>query len=928
MNYLTGRETYIDKVDNKNLIPIFKDGTVIPVISDQNDGIRKVIKHLCNDLKRVTTVKPELSSKLNTDTVSAIIIGTMGESKIIDAMINNGDIDEKLLLGKWDSFIIQVVKKSIVIVGSNKRGTIYGIYDFSEKIGVSPLHWWADVPVKPAEALYMKNGVYYSGEPKIKYRGFFINDEYPCLGELAHEKFGGFNSNFYSHVFELLLRLKGNYLWPAMWNDCFFDDDPENHKLANELGIIMGTSHHEPMMRSWKEWERYGSGVWDLDKNELKISNFWKESIKRMGDKESIVTVGMRGDGDEPLTDHDQVEILQKILKGQRAILQTITEKSPEKIPQLWAVYKEVQEAYEKGISVPDDIIILLCDDNWGNIRKLPPVGDIHRTGGFGLYYHFDYVGGPRNYKWINTNPIPRVWEQLSLAYNNGIDRLWIVNVGDIKPLEFPLNFFMDFAWNPENWNKDELEEYTLLWAKKQFGSQYCKEISYIISLYSKYNGRRKPELLDSTTYSIINFRESEKVIKDYIRIVQLTQHIKNRIAPEYHNAFFELIEYPVTASANLHKLHRAVALNHLYASQGRVSTEDMYKEVISLFKKDQEITWTYNNILEGKWNHIANQNHISYTYWQQPEKDELPEIKKISVLDEGKMAVAIEGSKEFWTADDDSPELPLFHTYGSDKFYFEIFNKGSKQFNFTLDVSEPWIITNKITGSITMEEKLWVQINWDLLKQENNSGKINIYSSNGNVISIKVNAKVQNIITPCPKGTFIEADGYISMESTSFSKSITDGDFKWESVPNLGRTGSAMTVFPQLTPEECQKNTYPYLEYPVYLSDSGEYSIETYLSPTNDFTSGSGLHIVISIDNEAPILADIHKDFDWDKAVGDNIQKIIVKHTVKRKGFHNIRFSTADVGIVIQKIVVYKKTLPYSYLGPDESYYTKKDIK
>lgn len=356
-------------------------------------------------------IKPSLYNPGNKIEKPSIIIGTVGESSLIDSMVKSNKLNVDCIRGKWDSFLIQTVDNSIVITGSNKRGTIYGIYNLSEQLGVSPLYWWADVPVKVADSLFMLKGTYFSGEPKIKYRGFFINDEYPCLGELAHEKFGGFNSKFYSHVFELLQRFKGNYLWPAMWNDCFFDDDPKNHELADELGIIMGTSHHEPMMRSWKEWGKYGTGVWDLENNETNITSFWAESIKRMGNKESIVTIGMRGDGDEPLTEDDQVELLVTILNKQRDILKEITGKNPEQIPQIWAVYKEVQEAYDNGLKVSDDIIILLCDDNWGNIRKLPGEADLNRTGGFGLYYHFDYVGGPRNYKWINTSPIPRVWE-------------------------------------------------------------------------------------------------------------------------------------------------------------------------------------------------------------------------------------------------------------------------------------------------------------------------------------------------------------------------------------------------------------------------------------------------------------------------------------------------------------------------------------
>src|SRR4030042_422944 len=374
------------------------------------------------------------------------------------------------------------------------------------------------------------------GEPAVKYRGIFIHDEAPALSGWVYENYGGFNHQFYTRVFELILRLKANFLWPAMWGRAFYDDDPLNPKLADEYGVVIGTSHHEPMMRAHDEWRRYGSGPWNYEANENKLKEFWREGIQRMGSYESIVTLALRGDGDEPMSEESNIALLERIVSDQRDILKETTGKNPEEIPQVWALYKEEQEYYDKGMRVPDDVTLLLCDDNWGNIRKLPPQNEKKRTGGYGIYYHFDYVGGPRNYKWLNTNTIPRIWEQMHLAYQYGADKIWIVNVGDIKPMEFPIEFFLDYARNPEAWNAENLDEYTVLWAKQYFGEEFEAEIAEILSKYTKYNSRRKPELLSPETYSLINYREAETVVREYNSLAYEAALIYHQIPEEFRD--------------------------------------------------------------------------------------------------------------------------------------------------------------------------------------------------------------------------------------------------------------------------------------------------------------------------------------------------------------------------------------------------------
>lgn len=655
-SYAINPEKYVVNQASTQNFPLASKGKIAPILVDDKDyaGVLKVTGHLENDIFKVSDLHSKRIKNISEAEDFVVIIGTLGKSEIIDYLVKEGKIDSNQLQGKWEKFITQIIenpfkgiKKAMVIAGSDKRGTIYGIYDLSNQIGISPWCYWADVPVKKQSELHVLPGIHSQGEPKVKYRGIFINDEAPALSGWVFEKFGGFNSKFYDKVFELILRMKGNYLWPAMWGRMFYVEDPQNAVLADEYGIIMGTSHHEPLTRAHAEWGK-ANGKWDFNVNSEALVNFWKEGIKRMGNKETIVTVGMRGDGDEPMTQGTAIGLLENIVKTQRNIITEVTEKPAEETPQMWALYKEVQEYYDKGMTVPEDITLLLCDDNWGNIRKLPELDAKPRKGGYGIYYHYDYVGGPRNYKWINTNQIERVWEQMDLAYQYRVDKIWIVNVGDIKPMEFPIEFFLDMAWNPEKFNPENLEEYYVNWAKDNFDNQFAEEIAEILKLYTKYNARRKPELLDAKTYSIVNYNEADRVVADYQKLVAKANSINEKLKPEYKDAFYQLVLFPVLASSNLNELYVATAKNHLYAQQGNAIANLYAEKVKQLFEKDSLLTNYYHTKLSnGKWNHMMAQTHIGYDNWQQPDKNVIPKTKTIEVSNKAQIEISAENSSK-----------------------------------------------------------------------------------------------------------------------------------------------------------------------------------------------------------------------------------------------------------------------------------------
>ncbi|MFG6465047.1 glycosyl hydrolase 115 family protein [Roseateles sp. BYS87W] len=550
---------------------------------------------------------------------------------------------------RWEAYRQVVVEqpwpgvpRALVIAGADRRGAVFGTYDLSARMGVSPWVWWADVPVARQAQLFVTPGQR-EAQPEVKYRGFFINDEAPALSTWANAKFGGANAAFYGHVFELLLRLRGNYLWPAMWQPrAFGADDPKNMALADAMGVVMGTSHHEPMSRAHDEWARAQGGAWDYTKNGAKLREFWRGGVQRMmgrpdgGAFDSLVTIGMRGDGDEPMSEGTATALLERIVRDQRQILADVTRKPADQTPQMWALYKEVQDYYDAGLKVPDDVLLLFCDDNWGQIRRLPEPGTARR-GGYGVYYHFDYVGGPRNYKWLNTNQIEKTWQQMNLAHERGADALWIVNVGDIKPMEFPLQFFLDMAWSPGRMTPQALAAYPRDWAAQTFGAAHAAEIGEIVTRYSQYVARRKPELIDATSFPLgratpeaLDGGDFGRRVAEWDALEARVAAVKATLRADQGDAFFQLVEHPVRALANLYRLYYAVAWNRKLAAAGDARANVFADQAEAAFARDQAIADQYHAMAGGKWAGMMLQTHIGYTTWQQPERNLMPAVQRL----------------------------------------------------------------------------------------------------------------------------------------------------------------------------------------------------------------------------------------------------------------------------------------------------------
>ena len=602
----------------------------ILVSSQDYEGVHIAVHNLQNDIQAVCGTQPALMQSAEEQ---MIIVGSL-QSEYIQQMIAAKKLNKKDLAGKTEKYLLQIVDKPIagvnqalVIAGSDKRGTIYGIYELSRQIGVSPWYWWLDIPAEQHKDIYIKKGTYTDGEPKVRYRGIFINDEWPSFGNWAAEKFGGINSKCYEHVFELLLRLKGNYMWPAMWASAFYDDDKENGPLANRMGVIMGTSHHEPMALAQQDWKRRkGHGAWSFEHNQKEMLDFWRGGVERAKGWETMYTIGMRGDGDTKMEDHATVQLMEDIVAKQRQLLTDVTGKPASEIPQVWALYKEVQDFYDQGMQVPDDVTLLLCDDNWGNVRRLPALGSKKRKGGYGMYYHFDYVGGPRNSKWVNVSPIPRVWEQMNLTYRYGVDQMWIVNVGDLKPMEYPITFFLDMAWNPDRFNANNLTDHADEFCASIFGAEHAKEASRLLRTYAKWNRRVTPETLNAKTYSM-NYNEWARVTADYDQLANDAIALSKQLPQNLQDTWFQLLGYPIEACANLYDMYYAQAMNQRLAKKNNPEANLWAGRVRECYNRDSLLTLQYHQVAGGKWNHMMDQIHIGYKSWNNPKTAEMPAV-------------------------------------------------------------------------------------------------------------------------------------------------------------------------------------------------------------------------------------------------------------------------------------------------------------
>lgn len=928
-----GEPSYVSEKSQSGSVTLVGRAGTAKLYIDSTDykGAIRALGDLQKDIERVSGKTTEIVNDVSQLGKQAVIVGTIGKSPLIDQLIADKKIKPQRIVGKWDAYHLQTVNnplpgidRALVIAGADKRGTIYGIYDVSEQIGVSPWYYWADVPVTKKKQIYILKNTLRQDSPKVQYRGIFLNDEAPALSSWVAEKHGDYNHEFYVNVFELLLRLKANFLWPAMWNNAFADDDEKNMILADEYGIVMSTSHHEPMMRADKEWNRYGEGVWEYSTNPKGLYDFWVHGAKRNKDYESIYTMGMRGQEDKPMSEGENIELLEDIVADQREILSTVfDDRDITDVPQVWCLYKEVQAYYEKGMRVPDDVILLWTDDNWGNIRRLPTPKERERKGGAGVYYHFDYVGGPVSYRWINSTPIAKIWEQMNQAYRYEANKIWIVNVGDLKPMEYPIEFFLRMAWNPERWPQTRLREFGRLWASREFGPEYANDIEALISGYTRHSMRRKPELVRPDTYSITSYAEAERIETELHNLVARAEALYKKMPAEKMDAYFQLVLHPVKATATVTLLNIAVSRNRLYANQSRAYANTFATTAKQYFQQDATLKKQYHSLNNGKWKHFMNQPHIGYTHWNNPEGDQMPVTYHYTPGKYGEMSIAVEGMPEIWPDTDD--QVLNFDQNGKAQRWIDVYNRGTLAFDYTLTSSADWIKISHANGSVDAEQRVTVSVDWKKLPEGISEGHIQAKGPSWNRAHIKVVAfKPNPALLKKAKG-FLDADGYIAIEAANASRGKARSGIAWTEVPHYGRTQSAMTPLPVTDQVFDNYQNAPYLEYDVSFFNTGVFDVHLTLAPTWPIFPERGLRYAIAIGDETPQVVNFLKDFDgtdenWDQVVSDGVRVSTTQHRVTDAGRNKIRIYMVDPAVTFEKIVVDTGGLLPSYLGPEQS--------
>ncbi|SPO04377.1 uncharacterized protein DNG_07062 [Cephalotrichum gorgonifer] len=919
----------------------------------QNDlvGVERAAQDVAWDFGRVIGVNGTLTvadddTIFGSNEAPAIIAGTIGHSNLVDKLVSDGFLDVSDVEGKWESYTSQVVQNpadnltwALVIAGSDRRGTIYGLYDISEQIGVSPWYWWADVPVKTKTDIWVSPTGKHQDSPSVKYRGFFINDEAPALSSWVNENFGSkLNGDFYRLVFELCLRLKGNYVWPAMWGKMFYVDDPKNGQIAHDYGVIMGTSHHEPMARSETEQNTYLQGDWDWNTNQNNIETFFRQGIERAKDWDTMWTMGMRGKGDAASPTLTAPDLEEVIRVQQSLLMKGLNATDILNIPQTWVLYKEVSGYYSEGMEVPDTVTLLWTDDNSGNLIRVPTASEADRVAGAGVYYHFDYVGSPRSYKWINTIQLPKTWEQLHLAYNKNARQIWIANVGDLKPLEIPLTHFMDMAYDMgKHDTPDATTEWLKRWVARDFGEAVADATADVLNQYGILLGRRKYELLSELpfAFSTVHYDEAERNLAQWEELLEKAQSVYDELDEATQTAYFQLVLHPVLAGKVVVDLYTKTAFNKLYAEQGRISANYAAEQARALFAEDAEIAKRYHNLNGGKWNHFVNQVHIGYTSWNDPpdNKNIMPSLssKKDSGLP-GLMGISIQGSTEPYPENQSLTLLPV-DPYMPPQIsrYFDVFARKDGSFSYTVSSNASYLTFSSEEGSMSApgkesDSRIVITVNWDDAPDGVSEVEIGVTGDEGSntILTLPVN----KFSIPDDFSGHVESNGVVSIEASHYTSAEDKNGVSYIEIPHYGRTLSGVKPWPVAVDTQ-DPETGPALEYSIYTTTSSTTArLIVMLGASHNHDPTRLIKFAYSLDGgEAKTVEPVsveppYKEGSaWRKAVVENgWTSTIQLNGEVEVGAHVLLIWLLEPGAVLQKVVLDMGGYQATALGPPES--------
>ncbi len=927
---------------------------------DNNDFevVKKTAHLFAGDVYTVTGKQVPITSSKTALAENSVIIGTLGRNELIDQWVREGKLQVGELKGKWESFLIQVVrnpvpgvKKAMVIAGSDRRGTAYGVFSVSEIIGVSPWYWWADAPVTKRAELNLKAERMISREPSVKYRGIFINDEDWGLLRWAKRTFDVKQNNIgpktYAKVFELLLRLRANYLCPAMHEaSTAFNKIPGNKLVADSFAIVMGSVHCEPLLfNNASEWDKKTMGEWDYMTNKEGINKALKERVRNNAPFENVYTLALRGLHDRAMSGgnsmKDRVKVLSDALRDQRQILTDVIDKPAGQIPQAFTPYKEVLDIYSNGLDLPDDVTIVWPDDNYGYLKRLSGAEEQKRSGRSGVYYHASYLGKPHDYLWLSSTSPALMYEELRKAYDTTADRLWLLNVGDIKSCEFPADLFLGMAYDIDKFSYDNISQYHASWLSRLFGKQYYDQLLDITTTYYRLAFSRKPEFMGwgyewntnkngrerttDTDFSFANYKEADSRLEEYDRISAAAKKLMDGMKDDQKASFYQLVWYPVTGAGLMNKMHLTAQKNRWYALQQRAATNQLKDKVKVYYDSLQVITKGYNALLNGKWNHIMSMvQGVTASYFELPRLDSIvlsgPAVLNIQAEGED----VLKGAGSFHS-------LPSFNTYNRQSYYIDIYNTGKNMLKWDVKTSDDWIIVSRKSGTTAAENRLWVSVDWKKVPRgERVAGSVEL--SDGSKKE-RVLISVFNPASPAladVNGLFIEDNGVIAMDAAGFHNKRENGHIKMKIIPGLGYEGSSVQLGDPTAPEQNPAgSTAPCLEYDFYTFHSGSVDVYTYALPTFPLSadrslahesSGAETKYGVCID-DGPVLQPTTSANEYSQVWSENVlRNCAVKKSVlhiNKPGKHTLKILCGDPGLVISKIVLDIGGMKRSYLGP-----------
>ena len=951
---------------SSNDFPIVAGSTAATIWVDSNEEapVQRVVKDFQADVKRVTGKTPTISKSTSLPSGPVVLIGTLNKSNLIKNLISSGKItiaEVNAIKGKWEAYLIKVIdKNTMVIVGSDNRGAIFGTYEVSEQMGVSPWYYFADVPIQTKTNVYMPSGTSLTDKPDVQYRGIFINDE-EKLNSWVVNKFnpenngsGKMGAAIYAKIFELILRLKGNYIWPAMHVNAF-DNISENIDTIREYGVVMRKT-----VSAGDEWGTFktkyakAQGIsastlsYDYTVNPEAIRAFWRDSITRHKDTEAQWLFGMRGTGDEPFntanlsnskwdkygtnTQDRKAGLLSEIIADQITVMQEVLGKDKtSKVCKAILPYKEVLQLYNNSkFTLPSDMNVIWCDDNHGMVRSTPTASERARSGG-GIYYHASYwAPADQSYLWMSSIPLSVMGEELNKCWKTNIRQIWVLNVGDIKPAEGEMDYFIRCGWDVDKYTNDSVG-FSKEWLKRNFGNSMSdstvNEVADILNTFYHHTNVRKVEHMKLGIFEQMNYNEWEKRMSVYQDLYNRARTVANSLSSSAKTAFYELVQCKMNWTYLTYKMFYYADKSNLAYKQGRMASAQNFSDLSIKVEKQRktEIAY-YSEIANGKWKGLIDPENYS-----PPVTTQLPGTNPTLELGKAEMGVIVQGENMPKNKKSDLH----FTQYNQDGKFIDIFNKGAGSVSWTATSDQSWVKLSATSGTFNEEQRVWVTIS-DYAKAAGKTATVTITSGDkAKRVKITVDA-VTSGISNC----YVESDGYVSMQAEHYTTKSAAGEKSWTVRYNAGRgfDGDMMQAYDTqlglVDENNINSSTSPSLSYDFYLTSSGAFPLEVYRLPTMNAVPNGKIRFAVSVDGQNPIVISStatdegttsNQNPQWKQNLYRQIEKHVVTLPNLSAGKHTLKLWMVDNFITIDKLVIYTNgSVTESALGPDESYHSK----